>query len=288
MLVVEKNTTFVNWSLGSSVNPMEYAGDVVVVFDPSKSNMAMIVGTPKGDILNALEFSGNNRKQGPAMDTTVYCNEVRAFLKMYLSKVSLYCVAVEQAITPKNGGFHHSSMVLTEIRGNLLNFFLEEFGITVIEVNNWSWKHAILPEGFRSPFEKGSKKWFLKYMPNSPFAHYFEADMTDCICIFWYIISTKCSGYKCYCDRLEKCDSELMYFYTTLSNNITDDMEEVVFNNRFSIQDNMNYYANRILSYFYMKVPIDMLEVADLYGKSVSFELADLGSDSVKVVAKRK
>lgn len=288
MLVVEGNKTFNNWTLGQDVNPMNYAGEVVVVFDPSKSNMAMVVGTPMGDILNTIEFSGNNRKRGPAMDTTRYCEEVRSFLKMYLSKVNLFCVAVEQAITPKNGGFHHSNMVLTEIRANLLNFFLDEFGISVIEVNNWSWKHAVLPEGYRSPFEKGSKKWFVQTMPDSPYSHYFEADMTDCICIFWYIVSTKCSTYKCYCDRAEQSLSEFVYFYTPLENNITDDMSELAYNNRFSILENLSYYVNRVMGYFYIKVPIDVLTVEDVYNKTVSYEFDNLHDSEVKVVAKRK
>ena len=54
MLVVERNTTFVQWGIGDDVHPLEYAGDVVIAFDPSKSNMAMIVGTPDGTILNVL------------------------------------------------------------------------------------------------------------------------------------------------------------------------------------------------------------------------------------------
>lgn len=288
MLVVENNESFNNWTLGQHVNAMQYAGDVVVVFDPSKSNMAMVVGTPDGTILNTIEFSGNNRKRGPAMDTTLYCEEVRSFLKVYLSNVKLFCVAVEQAITPKNGGFHHSNMVLTEIRGNLLNFFLDTFGISVIEINNWSWKHAILPEGYRSPYEKGSKKWFVHTNPDSPYSKYFEADMTDCICIFWYVVSTKCSTYKCYCDRAELCLSEYTYFYTPIENNITDDMTEAAYNNRFSLTENLNYYANRMLGYFYMKIPIDIVEVPDVYTKTVSYEYSNLQDSEVKVVARRK
>lgn len=288
MLVVERNKTFINWTCEQDLRPMQYSGEVVVVFDPSKSNMAMVVGTPAGDILNTIEFSGNNRKRGPVMDTTLYCEEVRAFLKIYLSKVNLFCVAVEQAITPKNGAFHHSNMVLTEIRANLLNFFLDTFGISVIEVNNWAWKHAVLPEGYRSPFEKGSKKWFVQTMSDSPYAHYFEADMTDCICIYWYIISTKCSTYKCYCNRAEVCESEIMYFYTPISNNITDDMQEMAYNSRFSLSENMSFYANRVLGYFYMKVPIDAVDIVDVYNKTVSYEYDNLHDSEVKVVAKRK
>ena len=94
------------------------------------------------------------------MDTTVYCEEVRQFLKQYLVNANIYFVGVEQAITKKGMEHHHSNMVLTEIRGNILNFFLDQYNVRVTEINNWSWKAGVLPKGYRGKFEKGSKKWF--------------------------------------------------------------------------------------------------------------------------------
>lgn len=287
MLVVDHNTYFVQWGLGDAVRPMDYSGDVVVVFDPSKTNMAMVVGTPDGTILNTIEFSGNNRKRGPAMDTTLYCEELRKFLSVYLSKVKLYLVGVEQAITKQGVNYHHSNMVLTEIRSNILNFFLEEFNVHVIEVNNWSWKFGVLPEGYRSKYEKGSKKWFVKTMPDSPFSKYFEADMTDCICIYWYLIKQKCANYSCYCNQFEKCDVPYMYYFVALNNNTTADMREVSFNPRFSMKENLDFYVNRIMGNFYMIMDVDKLDVNDIYGKSVGFVLEDTNCVQVKVVARR-
>lgn len=287
MLVVDHNTYFTQWQIGDTLHPMEYAGDVVVTFDPSKTNMAMVIGTPDGTILNTIEFSGNNRKRGPAMDTTLYCEEVRQFLKIYLSKVNLYLVAVEQAITKQGVNYHHSNMVLTEIRSNILNFFLEEYGLHVIEVNNWSWKFGILPEGYRSKYEKGSKKWFTKCMPDSPYSQYFEADMTDCICIYWYVIKNNCASYSCYCNQAEKCDMEHMHFYVASTNNVIEGMKEVTFNPRFSLQENLNYYLNRIIGHFYMTIPTDVIDIEDIYGHAVGFCLGDIGKDDLKVVARR-
>jgi hypothetical protein len=266
---------------------MEYAGDVVVVFDPSKSNMAMVVGTPDGTILNTIEFSGNNRKRGPAMDTTIYCEEVRQFLSIYLSKVKLYMVATEQAITKTGTAYHHSNMVLTEIRGTILSFFLDHFGVRVIEVNNWSWKFAILPEGYRGKFEKGSKKWFQNCMPESPYTYYFEADMTDCICIYWYLIKKHCANYSCYCNQYEKCETDYMYYFLAESNNATSDMREVTYNPRFSVEENLGFYVNRIVGNFFMIVPVEKIDVADMYGKSVGFQLCDTDCVNIKVVARR-
>ena len=288
MLVVDHNTIYVNWNLGDIVRPMEYSGDVVVVFDPSKTNMAMLVGTPDGDILNAIEFSGNNRGRGPVMDTTKYCEEVRNFLSIYLSKVKLYLVAVEQAITKKGVTYHHSSMVLNEIRGILLNFFPEKFNIRVIEVNNWSWKFGVLPDGYRSQSEKGSKRWFLECMPESPYAGYFAADMTDCVCIYWYVVKNKCTNYSCYCNQYEECTSEYMNYYVPLESTTTDDMREVSYNPRFTVEENLAFYVNRLLGFFYMVIDVDKLNVQDIYGKAVGFQESDINCLKVKVVAKRK
>lgn len=288
MLVVEKNTTFVNWSIGTPVRPMDYAGEVIIAFDPSKTNMAMVIGTPDGNILNNLEFSGNNRSKGPVMDTTDYCMEVRSFLTQYLANTQIFMVGVEQAIQKKGNEFYRSSMVLTEIRGNLLNYFQEQFDVKPIEINNWSWKFAVLPEGYRSKFEKGSKKWFLRNMPDSPYAYYYEADMTDCICIYWYMVNKMCSGYSCYCNKYEPCNIKYDMTIVPDDSHITDGIREVIYNPVFSLEENLGYYVNRIMGTFYMKAPIDMISIEDAYTKSSSFGLEHIDHNTVKVVAARQ
>lgn len=285
MLVVEQNKYAANWSLGNAVTPLSYYGEAIIVFDPSKSNMAMVIGTPDGYILDTFEFSGNNRKRGPVMDTTLYCEEVRAFLKALLVNVDIYMVGLEQAIQKEGNNYYHSSMVLTEIRANLLNFFLETYGVKAIEINNWAWKFAILPKGYRSKYEKGSKKWFLNEMPESPYSKYFEADMTDCVCMYWFMIDKMCQSYTCFCNKHETCSDEINYFLSPIST--TNDNRVVLFNSSFSLEENLAYYANRILKVFEMEVPTESLSLEDIYGKSIGFSLQDLNCDVVKVVAKR-
>jgi len=194
---------------------------------------------------------------------------------------------VEQAKTKQGTNYHHSNMVLTEIRSNILNFFLEQFNIKVIEVNNWSWKFAVLPECYRSKYEKGSKKWFVNTMPDSPYSHYFEADMTDCICIYWYLVSKKCANYTCYCDRYESSSAEYMFFYAPLDSSVTADAREVTYNPRFSIEENLNYYVNRIFTPVYMKVDLSD-DLSDVYGHAFGFEFSNVLDKTVKVVARRK
>lgn len=289
MLVVEQNTTFVNWEMGKPVSPLQYAGDVVVAFDPSKTNMAMCLMTPTGDILNCIEFSGNNRGRGPAMDTTLYCEELRSFMSQYLKHAHLYVVGAEQTILPKGKrSNYYTNTVMNEIRANLINFFLEEFHMRIVEVNNWSWKHAILPDGYRSREEKGSKRWFLDNFSDTPYAYYFNADMTDCICVGWYLCKTKCQGYSLYCNRVEQSLSGFTYSYVPSDSEVCRNLKEVSYNSRFSVDDNLAYYSNRILSTFCMQVEADRLSIDQIYGHSMLFEQKNLHDRYVKVVAKRK
>ena len=282
MLVVENNEVQYNWSIGGHVNPLAYGGDVVVVFDPSKTNMAMLVGTPTGTILSIVEFSGNNRSRGPVEDTTLYCQEFRHFIKEYLKNTHLYIAGTEQAITKKGMEHHHSNMVLTEVRSNILNYFLEVYNMKALEINNWSWKSHCLPQGYRGHSEKGSKRFFKDYYPDSPYCNYYAADATDVICIYQYIIDMKCSGYKCICNRAEDALRTYRKCYTSVNVNLNFPM--VPYNPVFSIDDNLNFYVNRMLTSFYMDVPIDKIDVKDVYGKTILFKPSDMDCDMVRVV----
>ena len=287
MLVVENNTTETNWYVGSELHPLEYAGDVVIAFDPSKSNMAMVLGTPDGTILNTLEFSGNNRKKGPTMDTTLYCEEVTTFLRRYLENAHIYMVGMEQTILKKGMDYYHSNQVLNEVRSNLLSFFLEAYGVKVIEINNWSWKHAVLPEGFRGQFQKGSKLYFQKFMPNSPYCNYFEADMTDCICIYWYMISKHCTNYVLMCNKSEQ-PFRPYTFAIYPDNGLTDELMQVPYNDAFPIETNVAFYVNRLNKTFVLTVPTKKLPIEMIYGKATQFTEKDIFKNTVKVVACRQ
>ena len=287
MLVVENNCNVFNWTLGGEVVPLAYSGELVVTFDPSKSNMAMVLGTPKKEVLAIYEFSGNNRKAGPVMDTTLYCAEVREFLLKLLAKAQLYIVAVEQAIMKKGNNYYHSSMVLTEIRGNLLNVFLQDFGIKVVEINNWVWKSHVLPEGYRSQREKGSKRFIRNYFPNSGWGNYFEADVTDCLCIYWYVCGSFCKNYTMFCNRVEPCQYKLDKHFYPNRMPLEDNMPLVIYNDRYSMDENLAYYANRLSHPFVMRMPVDRLEIEELYGKSYMFTIDMLDDEYAKVVCNR-
>lgn len=288
MLVVENNSTETDWYIGSELHPLEYAGEIVLAFDPSKSNMAMVLGTPDGTILNTLEFSGNNRRRGPTMDTTLYCEEVKVFLKRYLENAHLYMVGMEQTILKEGMKHYTSNQVLNEVRSNLLSFFLDTYGIKVIEINNWSWKHAVLPEGYRGQFQKGSKLYFQKFMPDSPYTHYFEADMTDCICIYWYMISKHCANYVLMCNKSEKEFRPYTYAIYPTGCDMLEGLRKVPFNDAFPIEANIAFYVNRLNKTFVMDVPCKKIPIEMIYGKATQFKNEDIFTNTVKVVACRQ
>lgn len=287
MLVVENNKYYTNWSLGNAVHPLEYSGDIVVAVDPSKSNMCLFIGTPQKKVLNILEFSGNNRKRGPVMDTSLYCEEVKVFLKEYLKNANIFCAGIEQAIMKEGMKHYKSQMTLTEIRATLINFFLDTYGIQPVEVNNWAWKSHVLPKGYRSQFEKGSKKFFLEQMPESPLCSYFEADATDCFCIYLYLCDTKCGSYSCVCNKAEPPMCEYMYFYTAADNDIPN-IVQYKYNSLFSLEENIAYYINRSMEQFYLLIPIKDIDWKDVYGKTVAFDISCANDEYCKVVARRK
>ena len=196
MLVVRNNKSFTNFHDTSLVEPLETTDSLVLAMDPSKTNFAMIVGTPDGRILEILEFSGNNRVKGPTMDTTIYCHELRTFFTQYFKHSNFYLVATEAALTQKGEKVNHiTNMALTEIRATILGFFFDKFGIKVTQVNNWSWKHDQLPEGYRSPFQKMSKTYIRSIDPTNPLLDFFKEDVCDAYFIFQYVIKHMCQNY---------------------------------------------------------------------------------------------
>ena len=191
---------------GDTVPSLDYTGEVVVAIDPSKTNCALVVGDPGGYILSIVEMSGNNWRVGPVEDTTQYCSEVKEFITKHLAGAKVVKAGLEKAITKRGMEHHHSNMVLTEIRGAILNLFWEVYGFrnNEVEVNNWSWKHAILPEGYRSQSEKGSKRYFSQYLNDKSYVYYFEADVTDCLCIYKYLIRDCKDTYTIACRAAEE------------------------------------------------------------------------------------
>lgn len=279
MLVVFDNLHSTYFNDTSMVEPLKYSGDVVVAMDPSKTNFAMIIGTPEGDIVQIVEFSGNDRGRAP-QDTTVYCHELRRFFTQYFAGVRLYLVGVEAAITPgRKGGnkyaYHVANMALTEIRGTVLSFFMEEYHIHVTEINNWSWKASELPEGYRGRDQKYSKRYLMDTDPTNPLISYFHEDACDAYFIYKHMIRTMCATYVMICNQAEPKNRDYTLLITQQGILMEDGLREVQYNNMFSIEENATFYANRITTGFYFKIPLNDLTLEQIYkyAQNVTFDI---------------
>lgn len=288
MLVVKNNQEFLSYKLGTPVTPLKESDDVVVVIDPGKTNMAVLFGSPFGEVFSILEFSGNNRGNGPVEDTTLYCNEFYTYLDAYLGDRNVYVAGIEKAIMKKGMEQYNSQMVLTEIRARLLEFFNVKYGFSRydLEINNSAWKGAVLPDGYRGHNEKGSKRYFKDYFPDSPFNNYFRADVTDVICMYWYLIAMKCKDYKIVCKKREvpryKCSVGLYPEHMSL-----DGFTPFEYNKNFDVEANISYYINRSTHGGITTVPIDCLNVADIYSYATCFSTIPENSGQVRMAVIR-
>lgn len=276
MLVVENNSKQYWYGPMSAVEPLKYYGDCIVVIDPSKTNMAVLIGDMQGYIISIVEFSGNNRRKGPVIGTTEYCLEFRKFLEEYLANCHVQIVGVEQALNYEGMKYYRSNMTLTEIRGNILEFFSQTYGKLPTEINNWSWKAGILPSGYRSRSEKGSKKWIQDTMPNSPLAHYFEADVTDVLCMYWYLLKSG-KQYDTVCTCVEEAQVPFGYYFEPVRvNNVK--LREVIYNDKYSVMENCNYYVNRMLDSFCMLLEVRQVPIEIIYGHCDGFTFSDIST----------
>lgn len=256
---------------GDQVPDLRYYGQVVLCIDPSKTNCAMVIGDPGGEVISIVECSGNNWGTGKPQDTTVFCSELKEFISSYLSNVEMVAIGLEKAITKKGMEHHHSNMVLTEIRGALLNLFLEKWGFRTqdVEVNNWSWKRYVLPEGYRSQSEKGSIRYFSEYLGDKSYIYYHEADVTDCLCIYQYVIRDMRNTYRIACTRAEKSSKKYMIGIMPADANVK--FREFDFNPSFSVEENVAFFANRSLKHGQALVDIGRLTLDDIYKHALGF-----------------
>lgn len=223
--------------------PLSSSSPVVVVIDPSKSNLAGLIVTHSNEPLLEFELSGNDKDiLQETMDTTEYCEAVSMFIKEVTAAVEVTHVFIEQHILSKGNDYYNSMTVLTEIRTHLIILSTELTGRKAIEINNMKWKGAILPDGYRGHKEKGSHR-FLSQI-DARFRDYSD-DMTDCYCIkeyaFRYILSTQ----EIKCVSSERAD----YAYTIKIVDRDDyDLSKgkwFAYNNAFSLEENAIYYLNR-------------------------------------------
>jgi hypothetical protein len=264
------------FNYGDTIMPLKSRADIIVAIDPGKTNMAVIVGTTLTEVLAILQFSG----AGSKIETEEYCRDVKYFLKQYLSQVKVVKVGMEESVTYKGMQYHKSSLVLTHIRGALIDLFFELFNIKVEKVNNWTWKSAILPQGYRSQSEKGS----TRYLENL-YKQYGNSDVTDAVCIYLYLLENMGEISMICCDNKEFFDQEYSMGFYDAKIADSDILQKFIYNYDYSLVDNLNYYLNRTSRPGVASVIIEQIdkEVFDNYNIA-----ADVNSKIVGLVVAKK
>lgn len=250
------------YTAGQPLEPLNFCGDIVLVTDPGKTNMALIVGTPFGTQLCVLQF----RAPGSAYDTSAYCHDFKDFLKRFLARCKVVHFGIEQAISKRGMNHHHSSMVLTEIRANLIDVAYDLTGEKPLEINNWAWKHAILPDGMRSQSEKGS----TRFLP-AVYAKYQNADVTDAVCMYLYVMEKFGTDYSLVPDRVEAPLAEYTAFLLPRGLRQFETARRFSYARELSFDENCAFYINRTWERGIALVDVGVLTLEDIYRHATGF-----------------
>lgn len=262
---------------GQKLKPFNFCGDIVLATDPGKTNMAMTVGTPFGTQLCILQF----RAPGSTYDTSDYCHDFKDFLSRYFEGCRFAHFGIEQAISKKGMNHHHSSMVLTEIRANLIDLAFDLTGEKPLEINNWSWKYAILPDGMRSQSEKGSSRFL-----SDVYAKYGNADVTDAICMYRYIIEKKCGPYVIIPNHSEAPLSTYKAFLVPPGSKVAAKARRFQYEKGLSLEENCAFFINRTWERGVATLDVDALSLEDIYAHATGFVPGNSGK-AVEVVVVR-
>lgn len=262
----------------------EYTGrSVFVAIDSSKSNSAMVVGTPDGIVLDDYEFNGAGR------DVDVYdlCRDTREQLKLLFAGATIVSVGIEDIIT-KNG-YHkgdnsknkfHSNMSLevhqsrakiTAVFNNFIFAFEEFFGIRPTLINNWEWKSRVLPEEYRTrEHHKGSQDYLpklsVRWLDRSD-------DVTDAACIYLFMLDTIKYVEIRSIIATEVCSHSYKYRIAPISAKLEDGrFVPYAIQNDDTLEHNMGTIANRLqdgqLGYFELdtsRLSLEQIYKAELY-----------------------
>lgn len=176
---------------------------------------------------------------------------------------------------------HHSSMVLTEIRANLIDLAYSLTGQKPLEINNWAWKYAILPDGMRSQSEKGS----TRFLPEI-YKRYGNADVTDAICMYRYIIEKQCGPYVIFPNRAEKALAPYKAFLVPSGSKMASTARRFQYEKSLSLEENCTFFANRTWERGVASVDVSSLSLEDIYGRAIGFVPSN-SRETVEVVVVR-
>lgn len=253
------------------IDPLVFKKPVIVAIDQSKTNTAIVIGSKDKEIYYIAECSGNDKEfYEVAGNTTEFCEELDSFLTKLLARGNLVGFWQEEPILKKpnwkkskrsNGyDFYKSQMVLTEIRGCLLQTAVKLTGRPSTEVGNMDWKGGILPDGYRGHSEKGSYRFMCDVDPK--WVNWTD-DVTDALCIYLYAVKTCNSSQNIICTDIEKAEYDYSFSIVDQSA-VPENALSFVASNKLSCRDNAVYFINRSSRIGSSKLNVDTLNLEDI------------------------
>lgn len=261
---------------------------IFIGIDSSKSNTAIVVGDPYGNIIDDFEISG----AGNDVDVYQLCWDTRNALKTLFDGAKILAVGIENIITKNEKGYkgievHQSRAKITAVFDNLIFFFQEYHSIMPTLINNQSWKAATLPEEFRKrTHDKGSLDYFKSI--GSKWGNR-KDDVTDAVCIYTYLCQISTVRAIRPITEIHATDREYTWGYFPVNTTLPLSAMEFEFNEKFSIKQNMDTavgYLSGKSKYGFMKMSIANIPLADIYSDALK-RPCDKGCTELLLIMKR-
>jgi hypothetical protein len=252
------------WTEDCPVHPVESKLPVIIACDQSKRGYAVKVGDISGKQLKLFEMSGEG------MTTEKFCEEFAEYFRLLFRNVEIDYVAYEAMILKKGMQYYSSSETLHDIRVATKNVFKELTGTYPDEINNQEWKTSVLPKGFRGRDEKGSQR-FLKSLN---YQEWYDAsdNITDVWCIFEHVKVLRHTRQAVKCTGVEPVMYKTEIYIVSVSDSLlTRQYNSFHYNPEFSVEDNANYFVNRIPVLGVAEVPVQVLTLQEIYNYARGF-----------------
>lgn len=243
----------------SKIEPLNIKTPIYVANDPSKTEGALLIGDEYGSILKIYTTSAVY--EDGREDTTSYCEDLRAFHLQLLEGSNILVYSKEATIMKDGSKFYHSMKVLESISKTLQDVANQLTGRDAFEINNWTWKSSILPDGYRSRKEKGSLRWL------SDLNFYNKAlgdNITDVVCMYLHLVKTL-KKQAIVCNALELTSKKYSYYFMPKAEK-PDGAFQFVYNKRYPLINNISYYLNRRSGIGWCDIDVNDLLQKDLLG----------------------
>ena len=244
---------------GDMLAPIDAPQDLVVISDPGKRSGATLIGDMYGTVFEVIIFSAYYSSKD-IEETNDYCDDIEDFMLKYFKGRSIVSFCKEKTILERDKNASYiSNKVLESIAKTLCDVARDLTGVNPEEINNWSWKSGVLPEGYRSNKEKGSHRWLTDVnLFNSALPH----DITDAFCMYLYKIQNLGMQVIC-CNAVESPKHEANYIFMPIKD-LPSESKVFKYSYDFSAEDNCSFYSNRSATLGAAKVDINRLQPREI------------------------